>query len=135
MAANIDIMQGRELDAAVARALGCNAVLRGGHLGCECVKQAPYPHAGNSWNSETPFYSRDIAAAWTLDGEDYLWDHYDVLPMDRPGFAARVTVNAPAVDRCEATVYYDDKTQKSEAYATAHCRAWLKAKQAEAANG
>ena len=135
MTTDIDKLTGYELNVAVAEALGWTRSPRArrGNWWIDDGENVRRIAAGDISPTNCTFDpAHNIAAAWELDGDDYLWDHYDVLPMDRPGYAVRVTVNTPAVDRCEATVYYENKTQKTAAYATARCRAWLKSKQAEA---
>ena len=70
-----------------------------------------------------------IATAWDLDGENYRWEfeeHY--LFVESPVVLARCLS-----DSCYTSeARFSDFSTKAEAYAAARCRAWLKAKLAEA---
>ena len=100
---DIDNLNGDELKIAIAIELG---------------------YTPNNWPpyslGDLPDWPTKIAAAWGLDGDDWLWrtieTPYGVEVFNQ--FAS-------------AYVLFADFSTKVTAYATARCRAWLKAKYAE----
>lgn len=76
-------------------------------------------------NRERPdnFYrpDRDIAQAWELDGEGWYWS------QDDDGIDCNVTVEAND-EYYEAAEPWEMHPTKAAAYATARCRAYLKAR-------
>ena len=113
----IDELKGRELDSVIAVELGIQVV----RLDCG-------DYFANTIGG-LKHYSTNIAAAWELDGEGWEWETYE----DRFGLVIRVQHYNYAVyqdffQRQSAFVKWADFHTKAEAYATARCRAWLKAR-------
>ena len=107
----IDQLTGRELDAVVRIEL------------MKCGRAAADDHFVS--------YPERIAAAWELDGEGWCWD------FTESPWSLMATINfenSIASTYVDAVVKFADFPTKAAAYATARCRVWLKAKQAEAAN-
>ena len=109
---DIDNLSKEELKAAIANVLGYTV--------------SEYPTGGNWFFDpdgnliDIPDWPTDIAAAWELDGDGWLWrtieTPYGVEVFNQ--FAS-------------AYVLFADFPTKSAAYAIARCRTWLKAKYAE----
>lgn len=143
----IDQLTGRELDAAVAVELGwkwllCNDESR--------VVFALYPpdmiarfpvlilrpeakdvledFRAESWDMGIPYYSTNLADAWELDGEGWEFDEMEW----RDTLDVMLFYNQRKGNHIEARVKFYDFPTKAAAYATARCRCWLKARQAEA---
>lgn len=140
----IDKLEGRELDAAIAIELGWhNEKLDTGDgkkIDCLVFETPDDPYCWRKtfcpdWlkygiEGDLPHYSTDIAAAWELDGEGWRWqtaEFFDSLAM---------WVYVPqAEDAFVTRINFADFPTKAAAYAVAHCRCWLKAQQAEADDG
>ena len=114
----IDELEGEELADAVALKQGWEKV------------QAVY---NELWRKPSGVYprvqdyrpDRDIAQAWELDGDGWVWYLAEAsatlyVQIDKPG---------PRWKRWSAAVRWDDFPTKAHAYATARCRAYLKAKE------
>jgi len=113
-ASNIDKLEGRELDAAVAIALDN-----------EDARQHIYRMDDGTYcpDVNVPRYHADIAAAWELDGEGWRWrfvEHDD-------GKRLQVFLHHPVIDMVYTVVAWEDFLTTPDAYAVARCRAWLKA--------
>lgn len=142
---DIDSLSGRELDMAVARELGWRWM--------DCVSRrniefmvfveadqqqkminrfnASY-HVGDvERNSDDCYpYSTDIAAAWELDGEGWEWSSDDAVLHEADGNIMEVSVYI-GQKSYNGLVKWSTMSEKAAAYATARCRAWLKAKYTE----
>ena len=125
---NIDELEGRALAEAVALKLGWTYVSTtpGGHGYWEDSKGS-YQFGGADYRPD-----RDIAQAWELDGEGWYWSDSETGLGDRYRVNARVVMRCPnedgTRDRFEASALFADHDTKAAAYATARCRAFLKAK-------
>jgi len=118
----IDELEGTRLAEAVAIAQGMTkATSKSGH--------AWFDAAGEIWiiaekdPSLGALYrpDRNIAQAWELDGEGWLWNFLE--------FPDRLTAQT-GIAYCssyQVSVYWADFPTKAAAYATARCRAYLKA--------
>ena len=127
----IDELEGKALAEAVARAQGWR-------------KEEPYPCKTQEWLGENGRLNgwyvdnyrpdRDIAQAWELDGEWLAWSFREIGLGECQRVIARATsivANEDSThDMFEAQARFDDFPTKSAAYATARCRAFLKAKAA-----
>ena len=134
---NIDALTRRELDAAVAVELGAKwcipyhskPICKALYLPADAATRTEAP----DWvevcgipNLYIPHYSENISAAWELDGDEWEWDfseHPDEL-------IAYVHDDKSDPMRTSARVKLSDFLTKAEAYATARCRAWLRARKA-----
>lgn len=119
----IDALSGRELDAAIQREFGYET--QTGNVAWKVETTTIY-FAGQEW-LEVPCYSTDIAVAWTLDGDGWKWYFEETSTIE--GDKLRVWSRADhrrISDTVE--VKFCDFSTKSIAYATARCRAWLKAR-------
>ena len=114
----IDGLEGEELAAAVAEA-------RGWHLFTDIGGRQCWA-SGDEAGWHKSFYRPDeqISLAWELDGEGWLWS------QDTNSEEIEVTVEADGVWYTAKATYKDFHT-KAQAYATARCRAFLKAKAAQ----
>ena len=65
---------------------------------------------------------RDIAQAWDLDGEGWLWGFREM--------SGYLEVAIDALEMVIVDIDMEDYPTKAQAYATARCRAFLKAKAA-----
>ncbi len=84
---------------------------------------------------DLPPYSADIATAWGLDGEGWEWSSDDVVLRNYPqmfGTNDRIMEVSVRVGDEFFNGFAPWKTMedKESAYATARCRAWLKARYA-----
>ena len=78
---------------------------------------------------------RDITQAWELDGEGWrweMWEFHNGYDDDGPIVGLATIVHVPGVDDAiKVHLNFNDFPTKSAAYATARCRAFLKAKAAQ----
>jgi len=113
---NVDKLEGRELDAAVASMLdGFDAQL---HI-YKMDDGTLVP------GTNVPRYHADIAAAIDeLDGEDWAWAHMELSGLV-PAFVERPDGKYVAFAKLA------DFPTKSAAYATTHCRCFVKAMAAQ----
>lgn len=123
MMTTIDELEGRELDIAIVEAIGNE--FGGYRIAYYETEGISYPCVGGF---ERFVPSRNIAQAMELDGEGWLWE-----------FAERASYLMVAVKSDNRdSVYFKrytgvdwaDFPTKAQAYATARCRAFLKAKAA-----
>jgi len=119
----IDELVGKELAEAVAVARGWQR----GFGGFWTLPSGPLDGEGER---EIYLYDyrpdRDVAQAWELDGEEWLWDfrdHRSGLYLDAIAYRGGHIIGM-------ARVVYARFLTKPVAYATARCRAFLKAKEA-----
>ncbi len=137
--ANIDELEGAELAKTVALEVGYieGEDMWGGEDGTVFVVDVTPPGEFSVYaNHETVEYrpDRNIAQAWELDGEEWAWRFHEGLHyfashgrhgMNRRGLL--VFCRADDISH-SALVAWADFPTKPEAYATARCRAYLKAK-------
>ena len=117
---DIDALEGRELDAAVAEVRGWRVPTDHDCTDphCDCI----------DW------YHRDIAAAWELDEEGWLWEftehpHYLWVNLwtTRIAWSVRFSHMRPG-EVFSTKVYWTYVGNRAEAYAHARCILYLKAK-------
>jgi hypothetical protein len=127
--AEVDALAGRKLDIAVARELGILAP--GNHY--QIMRRTVLPDG--SWQStewrDLPHYSTEIAAAWELNGDGWEWSF-----EEKNGLVfVTVFVDGRAIpdsfDETFTNCEVGEDKSKATTYATARCRAWLKARMAE----
>ncbi len=73
---------------------------------------------GGDYGSPLLTWPDDIAQAWELDGENWLWEFGEAEDVLGVGVVARGAVS----------VFEPWRETKARTYATARCRAWLLAK-------
>jgi len=125
----INELEGEELAAAVAEARGLKQNPKSprwwdypDRVGV-CIDDGEDVYIGGELYSYRP--DRDIAQAWELDGEGWWWsftEYADTL---------QALVLADNLRHANASVKWVDFPTKARAYATARCRAYLKAKVAQ----
>ena len=132
---NIEELTGRELDAAVAEALGwewrcpvtaqCQALYSPDDIEHYPARYKPANNAERcyDWDVNLPHYSTDIALAIDILGGEWDWDY------GRYENELHVWVYLPEYEKYSTLVLLSDFISKATAFATAHCRTWLKAKQ------
>lgn len=109
MTNRIDELKGRELDIAVSQALGVYF----------------------TWDN-VRHYSTDLNAAWELPCEGWRWEFDEPAMCEGDEQELIVTACPPFPSSTEtAVVTLADFPTSAAAYATARCRAWLKAKRQE----
>lgn len=118
----INELEGKELAAAVA-------IARGWHKHRDSRQYSAWFWIDEAGTDQTAveYYrpDRHIWKAWELDSEGWLWDF-----RERQAYLmANVRHNDPWFDRYVGVDWADFPT-KAQAYATARCRAFLKAKAA-----
>ena len=123
----INELEGEELAAAAAEA-------RGWHLftdigGRQCW--ASGDEAG--WHKSLYRPDEQISLAWELDGEGWLWSYYEEIASEWAEGGGHPIVLTAEVEGASASSIYSsvllaDFPTKAQAYATARCRAFLKAK-------
>ena len=131
---NIDKLEGRELDAAVAEALGwewrcpvtvqCQALYSPDDIEHYPLRYKPANNAERcyDWDADLPHYSTDIALD-KLGGAEASWS------IDKCGDQIEVWIYATDKRRRgDEIVNVSDFPNVSVAIATAICRAWLKAR-------
>jgi len=138
---DIDALSGRELDLTVALFNGYSwyavepdlCIVRRDtelmHPAWKRINPEDAIRAGD-FDTYVPHYSVDISAAWELDGEGWRWEfeeHYKIV--ESPLVWARCFMPE---DVYTGEARFSDFPTKASAYAVARCRAWLKAKTAEA---
>ena len=109
---DIDNLNGDELKIAIAIELG---------------------YTPNNWPpyslGDLPDWPTDIAAAWELDGEGWQWRHTEIYLGEDDTTAIGSWIKLPEANHwIFSIVSLSDFPTKAAAYATARCRAWLKAK-------
>lgn len=127
---------GRELDVRVARALGQEKPptlddrrydwgdpFEGWWQGIYWIDDRSFQEV--EW---PPRYSTNIAAAWELDGEGWMWEFEEIITPARSYLDVIVYTERGWFG---AEVLFADHPTKAEAYATGRCLAWLKAKEAD----
>lgn len=136
---DIDTLSGRELDIAVALELGavwcvpyhanCKALYLPEDTTTRDIAPQDYPTC-KSYDLYISHYSSDVAAAWELDGKWWEWRFTQIYSEGIAAIGAWVML--PESHRWIASVVKaPDFPTKAAAYATARCRAWLKAKYTE----
>ena len=101
---DIDTLNGHELNRMIAHELGIKSCL-------------------------FPCYAENIEVAWELDGEGWQWRHTEIYLGEDDTTAIGSWIKLPEANRwIFSIVSLSDFPTKAAAYATARCRAWLKAK-------
>jgi hypothetical protein len=120
---DIDALSGRELDIAVHKELSGDTITflcaDGIHVVDWFEREIILKH-----------YSSNIAAAWELDGDGWEWSSDDAVLHEVDGKTMEVSVYI-GPKSYNGLVKWSTMSEKAAAYATARCRAWLKAKYAE----
>jgi len=75
------------------------------------------------------YWSTDIAAAWELDGEGWMWEFDEVEDAVNVDGLDVMAWNGKKWSQIH--VVWAEFRSKAEAYATGRCLVWLKAKEAE----
>jgi len=115
----IDELEGRELAAAVAAELGMVYVADMWWT----VDESGVQHATGmgKWSARDYRPDLNIAQAWQLDGERWIWRFYEHW------WGLEIVVETPS-NYVRASADWNDFSSKARAYATVRCRAFLKAK-------
>lgn len=147
---DVDTLSGRDLDEAIALENGWHYEDINTEDGViKCLIQ--YVENHDIWRKvycriweqyeiegDLPYYSKDIAAAWELDGDGWEWGGDDVVFSNHreiyPGHKVMEVSVYIGNKSFNGFAPWDTLADKAAAYATARCRAWLKAKYAEKNN-
>ena len=130
---NLDELRGHALNVAVATELGWKQL-------SETTWQKPQSWRyvikldGDKQNYAMAFDpAHDIADAWVLDGEGWEFGSDECLQpiFDGNPFVAVSIYNTRNKQQQDCAVELSEVNSKAEAYATARCIAWLKARAAE----
>ncbi len=126
----IDELVGRELDIAIVSAI--KNEFRGYRITYYETEGISYPCV-DGFERFVP--STNIAQAWELDGEGWLWESREYIDDVEVGGDLHPRLLEIGVYTGRRTFYATvnlrrfTSTSKLQAYATAHCRAYLKAKE------
>jgi len=136
---DIDALSRRELDAAVAIAQGWRwmqprmangiALYHPDDIDDLDLIEPRTTKRLEGWDEGVPHYSTDIAAAWELDGDGWEWSFDETEWRDT--LDVTLFYNQSKGNHIEVRVKFYDFPTKAAAYATARCRAALKAEYAE----
>ena len=121
----IDELEGKALADTVAMARGWTQ-----HAGRLSGIAHWYDENGDMTKHQVYHYrpDRDIGQAWELDGEGWLWEFDEEYERHGNLLTANVWKGGDVLS--SALVRFADFPTKAHAYATARCRAYLKAKEA-----
>lgn len=85
------------------------------------VPSTPDAPRHEGWEAVLPDWPNDISAAWSLDGERWLWEFGEADDVLGVGVVAKGAFS----------VFESWRETKPQTYATARCRVWLLAREAQ----